>query len=340
MELRQIKLFLAVAEEGHFGRAAARTFISQPALSQHIRRLERELEVQLFDRSSRQVRLTPAGEAFLQVAQRMSRQVTEATLAARRAEAGEVGSLALGVHVAVAAPVMSVLLRHWSRVRPAVAPRLASGQAGQLIDLVRRRDLDVALLDGPVSDQALTSTLVVEDEIVVVLPADHSLATKDVVSLRDLADERFVAVSRTCSTTLHDRLIEMCGTADFSPDIAVEVEDADLVPLAVSAGLGLGLTPRLSIASRVLPGLVCRPLDDRRAVIPLVAVSLQDGAAPQAGEFLHLIEDLRQRDRLITPRVVSVARTDAEEIDLTDVHGPAPKPGSIRVVPDFLQRAV
>src|SRR3954453_21772564 len=110
MELRQIKFFTAVAEERHFGRAAERMYIAQPALSQHIRRLERELGVRLFDRSARQVRLTPAGGAFLRAARRMARQVDEGPLAPRRAEAGEAGSLGVGVNVSMAAPTLSVAL--------------------------------------------------------------------------------------------------------------------------------------------------------------------------------------------------------------------------------------
>jgi len=332
MELRQIKLFVAVAEEGHFGRAAGRMFISQPALSQHIRRLERELGVQLFDRTSRQVRLTPAGEAFLQVARRMSLQLAEATMAARRADAGEVGTLALGVHVPAAAPVLSVLLRHWSRVRPAVGPRLTSGRTTDLVDLVRRGDLDVALVDGPVTDRTVNSTLVLEDQMVVVLPADHPLAAKRQVSIRELTDEHFVVVSRGCSASLHDRFIELCGVGGFSPDVAVEVEDADLVPLAVAAGLGIGLGARVAMATRVLPGVVCRPLDDPKAVIPLVAVSSRDGVAPQAEEFLRLIEDLRRCEQLELPRIVKGAEPAAEEIDLTD--------GAARPKPRLLQPAV
>src|SRR5436309_623479 len=127
VELRQIRFFVAVAEDPHFGRAAERMYIAQPALSQHVRRLERELDVQLFDRSGRYVRLTPGGEAFLDVARRMLRQIDEGTDAARRAEAGETGSLAVGVNTSVAAPVLSELLRHWNRRRPAVRTRLISG---------------------------------------------------------------------------------------------------------------------------------------------------------------------------------------------------------------------
>ena len=317
MELRQIKLFLAVAEEGHFGRAASRMFISQPALSQHVRRLERELGVQLFDRSARQVNLTPAGNAFLEVARRMNRQLAEAALAARRAEAGEVGRLALGVHVPVAAPVLSVLLRQWSHVRPAVSPQLTSGRGGDLVDLVRRGDLDLALVDGPVADRAVVSTPVLEDRMVVLLPSDHVLARRSVVSVPDLAGEHFVVVSRSCSPTLHDHCLELCDAGARSPEIALEVEDSDLVPLAVAAGLGVGLAARLSMAARAIPGVVCRPLSDPKAIIPLVATSLRNGATPQTREFLRMIEALRRSGQLSLPPMAPADVEADVDVDLT-----------------------
>jgi DNA-binding transcriptional LysR family regulator len=327
VELRQIRFFIAVAEERHFGRAAERMYIAQPALSQHVRRLERELGVMLLDRSARHVRLTPAGEAFLEVARRMSRQVEEASVAARRAEAGEVGSLGVGVHMAVAAPVLSVLLRHWNRLRPAVRPRLTSGRGGELVDLVRRRELDVALVDGPVTDRSLTSALVVEDHLVIVLPADHPLAREDTVAFRSLRGEQFVTVARRSSVSLHDRFIELCGAAGFSPEVALEVDDPDLLPMAVSAGLGVGVAASVSVAARVMPGLACRPLADARATIPLVAVSARDGASAQTQEFLHLVDSLRHGSRFLRP----------SSVDLTDRHvGEA----GVQPVPRALQRAI
>jgi DNA-binding transcriptional LysR family regulator len=103
MEMRQIRFFMSVAEERHFGRAAERTGIAQPALSQQIRRLERELGAELFDRSTHQVQLTLAGEAFLQVAQRVTRRADEVAAATRRVEMGETSNAGLGVHMPVAA---------------------------------------------------------------------------------------------------------------------------------------------------------------------------------------------------------------------------------------------
>jgi len=324
MELRQIKFFMAVAEERHFGRAAERMYIAQPALSQHIRRLERELEVQLFDRSARQVRLTPAGEAFLEVARRMSRNVDEATVAARRAEAGEAGSLGVGVHLPMAAPLLSVVLRHWSQLRPAVRPRLTSGRAVELVDLVRRRDLDVALVDGPVTDRSLTSSLVLEDQMVIVLPADHRLAGEETVQFRSLRGEQFVAVARHSSVSLHDRFIELCRAAGFSPNVALEVDDPDLLPMAVAAELGVGLAAGVSVARRAIPGLVCRPLADARATIPLVAVAARDGMTAQAREFLHLVETLHHRRRPLHPISVDLDLTDRPRGERAGVEPAAP----------------
>lgn len=314
MELRQIRFFVAVAEDHHFGRAAERMYIAQPALSQHIRRLEHEIGVQLFDRSARHVRLTPAGEAFLEVARRMLRQVDEGTDAARRAEAGETGTLSLGLNPAMAAPALAVLLRRWNRLRPAVRPRLISGSPRELVDLVRRRELDVALVDGAVPDTTLDCTVVVDERLVVVLPTEHPLARETAVSLASLRGERFVAVARRASVPLHDGLIELCGTAGFHPDISLEVEDPQLVPIAVTAGLGIGLVTRASLESSTVPGIVWRPLADNAGTIPLVAVSAREWASAQTREFLLLIDNLKRQRRLLPAR----------ELDLTDAQ-PEPK---------------
>jgi DNA-binding transcriptional LysR family regulator len=317
MELRQIKFFMAVAEERHFGRAAERMFIAQPALSQHVRRLERELEVQLFDRSARHVRLTPAGEAFLEVAQRMARHVDEATTAARRAEAGHTGTLAVGVHLPLAGPLVSVALRHWSRLRPAVHPRLTSGRTPQLIDLVRRHELDVAIVDGPITDRALTTTPITDDPLVLVLPAEHPLTHHQTISFTDLHHQPFITISRHTSMSLHDRFIELCGTANFNPHITLELDDPDLIPMAVAAGLGIALAPTVTTTTHPIAGLTHRPLDDPRATIPLVAITARDHTTTQTHDFLHLLAN-HHRTSLLHPI--------PPDIDLTEPrHDRAPR---------------
>jgi DNA-binding transcriptional LysR family regulator len=196
------------------------------------------------------------------------------------------------------------------------------------VDLVRRRELDVALVDGPVSDRSLSSALVLEDHMVIVLPADHRLAREDPVSFPSLRGEQFVAVARHSSVSLHDRFIELCGAAGFSPEVALEVDDPELLPMAVAAGLGVGLAASISMANRTMPGLVCRRLADARATIPLVAVSARDGVSAQTQEFLHLIENLHHGSRLLHPATV----------DLTDP--PDPEPTGVRPAPRALQQVV
>ena len=105
-------------------------------------------------------------------------------------------------------------------------------------------------------------------------------------------------------------LIELCAGAGFNPDIALEVDDPDLLPVAVTAGLGVGLVASIAVAGRAMPGLVWRPVADPGAAIPVVAVSARDGATAQTREFLALVETLGQRNRLLPP----------PSVDLTDGH--------------------
>jgi DNA-binding transcriptional LysR family regulator len=223
--------------------------------------------------------------------------------------------------------VLSVLLTHWNRLRPAVRPRLTSGRSGELVDLVRRRELDVALVDGPVTDRGLNCTVVLENHLVIVLPADHRLAGEDSVAFDSLRGERFVTVARRSSTSLHDRFVELCGAAGFRPEITLEVDDPDLLTTAVAAGLGVGVAASGSVAGSALPGLVCRPVADDGSSVPLVAVSARDGMTSQTQEFLHLVGTLR-RSHQFGPLTT---------VDLTDPLIVEPADG--RTAPRALQRA-
>lgn len=314
MELRQIRFAVAVAEDRHFGRAAERMYIAQPALSQHVRRLERELGAQLFDRGARHVRVTPAGEAFLGVARHILRQADEAAVAARRAEAGEIGSLSVGASLPVVAPVLSLLLRQWAAARPEVRPALVAGQARELVDLVRRRELDVALVEEAPTDEGLRSVQLLDDPIVVLLPSHHPLARGERISMGDLAPNPFVTVSRDTSSALHDHLIARCAATGLTPQIALEVDDPNLLPVAVAAGLGVALVPRALAAATALAGVAWRSLDDGGAAVTLSAVAAKEGATPQTRDFLDLLARLRDHHGLRTasPRHMELAQAPSE----------------------------
>jgi DNA-binding transcriptional LysR family regulator len=292
VELRQIRFFVAVAEDRHFGRAAERMYIAQPALSQHIRRLEHELDVRLLDRSGRQVRLTPAGEAFLDSARRLLSQAEEAARRARLADVGETGTVAIGVDLAAAAGLLPGALRRWSTRRPAVRPVLTAGRRPELLDLLRRRELDLAVLDGPVTDAAFETEALVEHDAVVLVPTTHPLADEPDLHIAQLADEDLVLVDRTVAPGLHDRTIALCDAAGFSPRVSLEVVEPDLVPLAVASGAGVAVVGSNHLTDRTFPGVESRPLVATEPLTSVLVAWIDDGATRQTIAFVEVLVEL------------------------------------------------
>lgn len=289
MELRQVRFFVAVAEDRHFGRAAQRMYIAQPALSQHVRRLELELGVRLFDRSGRRVRLTPAGEAFLVIAQRLLSQADEAARRARLAQEGVTGTISIGVEPGATLGVVPAALRCWGASRPDVRPVLASGRRAELLDRVWRGEIDVAVLRGPVSDVALASEVLLEHDPVVLLPSGHPLCAHEVLEVARLRDEPFVVVDRTVEPGVHDRTIAMCDAAGFSPRVVAEVDTPALVPLLVASHLGVAVVPQDETVSGVLRDVEVRRLGGAGPIASLVAARAADGATRQAIEFVEVL---------------------------------------------------
>jgi len=297
VELRQVRLFVAVAEDCHFGRAAERMCIAQPALSQHIRRLERELGVRLFDRSSRRVRLTPAGAAFLDGARRMLAHAEEAARGARLAEQGRAGSITIALDPVAAAGLLPAALQRWATIRPTVRPTLVAGRRPELLDLARRREVDVVLLEGPLTDAALQVDVLEEHDAVVLLPAGHRLVERAAVEFSDLRDESFVFVDRTIAPGLHDRTIAECDAAGFSPRIELEVRGLELVPLVVASGTAVAVVGRNHVADRATAGVEARPVGSIEALTSLAIARGRHDAPRQAVEFVALVLELTHCER-------------------------------------------
>jgi DNA-binding transcriptional LysR family regulator len=307
VELRQIRFFVAVAEDRHFGRAAERMYIAQPALSQHIRRLERELDVRLLDRSGRHVRLTPAGDAFLDGARRLLSQADEVARLARLADEGETGTVAVGVDLTAAAGLLPGVLRRWSARRPAVRPVLTAGRRPELLDRLRRRELDLAVLDGPVTDAAFATEVLVEHDAVVLVPATHRLADEPQVGVAQLRDEDLVLVDRTVAPGVHDRTIALCDAAGFSPRVGLEVQEPDLVPLAVASGAGVAVVGSNHVADQSCAGVVSRPLAGTEPLTSALVAWIDDGATRQAVEFVEvLVQVARETPRRARPKLTAV----------------------------------
>lgn len=242
MELRQLRYFVAAAEELHIGRAAARMYITQPAFSQQIRRLERELGVSLLEVDNHKVGLTAAGRAFLSLARRTLEQADDAAESARRAARGELGSLAIGYAASVGPGVLAPLLRRLRDEVPDVAPNLYEMWTARQLDALRQRRIHLGVVIGGVSDPALSSRVLQREPFVALLPESHPLAAHPEVPFAALAELPLVLFRRELNPRLHDRLVAIGRAAGVRLNIRYEVSDVGAIPLLVASGHAVALS--------------------------------------------------------------------------------------------------
>ena len=260
MELRHLEHFVAVAEEQNFTRAARRLHLVQSALSVSIRSLEHELDTQLFERTTREVRLTDAGRVLLPEARRTLDAAASAQAAVLGAGAGLRGSLRLGMIQVTNVVDVGSLIARFHRERPLVdiRPRAALGGSAEMISDVRSGILDAAFIAASGQDQpGLTLTTLAADPVVLACPPDHPLACRAVVSVSELAEESFVCYPQGWGMrTVADQLFARAGV---QRSIGIEVPDGSIHTALVRAGLGVAIIPRAMIEDAGLVGVPLRP---------------------------------------------------------------------------------
>ncbi|QQS13078.1 MAG: LysR family transcriptional regulator [Rhodospirillales bacterium] len=300
MELRHLRYFVAVAEEGHVTRAAERLGIRQPPLSQQIAALERELGARLFTRLPRGVALTDSGRAFLDDARAALAQVERAATRARRAARGEIGSVAVGfTSSAPFHPLVPGTLRRFRENHAGVALALEEASTGDLVAAVRGERLDVAFIRSAVADaEGLRLHALADEEMVVAAPSAHPLAraagrrAAPPVALRALAAEPFILYRRPAGPGLHDAIIAACSKAGFVPQVAQEAPRIVSTLNLVAAGLGVTLVPE-SLARLRLDGVAYLRLDGRPAVrAPLALAARRREASAAVLGFIALARRL------------------------------------------------
>jgi DNA-binding transcriptional LysR family regulator len=260
MELRHLRYAVAVADELHFARAAARLHIAQPPLSKQIKDLEDELGVRLFERTNRRVRLTDAGAAFVAEARRTLASAERAADAARRAARGETGRLALGYVSSASYELLPAIVRAFRRRAPDVTLVLEEMSSGEQTRALSAGTLDLGFVRRPPPlEPGLIGTTLRREPIVLALPRDHALAALRMIRLRDLAREPFIVFPARPRPSWADVAIDLCRRAGFEPGIALEaVEMASALSL-VAAGIGVTLVPA-SVRAVRRPGVVFRPI--------------------------------------------------------------------------------
>jgi DNA-binding transcriptional LysR family regulator len=234
-DLRQLRYFLAVAEELHFGRAAERVGIAQPPLTQQIQKLEALLGCALF-RRGRRTTLTEAGAALLEQTRRILPEVERAVEFTRRAARGETGRLRVGVPPSILLSALPAAIRKYREGHAGVQFELRELSTSAIEDALRREEIDLGFLREAKPQAPLVSRTVLQERVVAVLPAAHALASRKQLELGALRGEPFVFFPRRLGPAFHDRLVSFCTRAGFVPDVAQEATQWAQAELVEAAG--------------------------------------------------------------------------------------------------------
>ncbi|MFG2647769.1 LysR family transcriptional regulator [Streptomyces sp. NPDC048436] len=287
MELQQMRYVVAVAETNNFTRAAERCLVVQSALSHQIARLEKELGARLFERTSRRVRLTPAGEAFLPAA-RQCLDAAERAAAEVAAAVGEVrGRLAVGLIPTVTAVDIPGALRDFRRRYPHVRISLRVGASDDLVEQIKQGALDAAFLGLPTTarPQGVAAHELARDRLVAVVAPDHALADEPAVDLRRLSSEVFVDLPEgTAGRVQSDQAFSAAG---LSRDVAFEVTTADYIARLVAQSLAIAMLP--AAYAPQLTGVTTVEVTDAPARVEYVTWS-RTSRTPAATAFLALLD--------------------------------------------------
>jgi DNA-binding transcriptional LysR family regulator len=282
-DLRQLRHFVAVAEQLHFGRAAAALHISQPPLSRSIRDLEVRVGATLLARTRRRVALTPEGARFLEEARRLLAQLERAVQEIGSMAAGDGGRLRLGFVSLADYGVLPGLLKAYKSVRPGVELALREMLSPDQAAALAAGELDFGLLLPPVAGADLEHIVVQRERFVAALPARHRLArVRGRLAVRELASEAFVMVPRAIAPGLHDIIAALTARAGFAPRLAQEAIQMQTVVSLVSSGLGVALVPA-SVANLGRRGVAYRELADAHPRLDLWLAWRRGTAGATAG---------------------------------------------------------
>lgn len=284
LELRQLKAFVAIAEEGYITRAAERLGMQQPPLTRLLQSLETQLGVVLMERLPRGVRPTTAGLALLDEARDILDRAEGVADVVRRAARGERGRLAIGFTSSAALhPFVPSVLRQFRETFVGVSVVLEEAGTGELLDALVQEKLDAAFIRSPLSGmQQLQDEPILVEPMLLALPTDHPLAfdAAGPLPLAALADEAFVLYRRRVGLGLYDAILVACREAGFSPQVVQEAPRMTATLSLVAAGLGVSIVPA-SMQRLRGDGIVYRELTECQSLVaPLhLATRIGDGSA-------------------------------------------------------------
>lgn len=290
IDLRQLRQFIAVAEELHFHRAAARLNMSQPPLTASVRKLEEDVGAELIERGNRTVGLTAAGAVFLEEARRTVAQADRAVAAAREAAQGRSGVVRLSYVGSALYGRLPGCIRRFRQAFPTVRLELREATSAQQVALLRGREADVGVVIPPMPDAGdLILRGFDKDRLVIVLPRSHRLAELDDLPVGSLADEPFVLWPAAEGRGFHLRVIRLCAGAGFVPRIVQEAPQMQAVLSLVAVEAGVSIVPASMSVSRP-DDVVYRRIDDADAAFDLSVCWRDQPLAPAVERFISSLQ--------------------------------------------------
>ncbi|HEU4850379.1 MAG TPA: LysR substrate-binding domain-containing protein [Terrimesophilobacter sp.] len=292
MDVQQLRCFVAVSRHLHFTKAAAELNIAQPHLSREIQRLERELEVTLFRRSTREVQLTEAGHAFLDRVENVFHEMEQAAAVARSVHTGQEGRIVVAFAGSTTYSWLPYLIRAYRARYPRVEVEILSEVlTGTQIELLDSGRIDLGLNRPPI-DNAGIDTMVLDNEpLMVAVPSAHDLAVSGAkVPIRSLRSERFITYLNTVSTT-QQAALKTCLDAGFVPNTVQAVGDTHSLISLVAAGMGIALVPR-SAQYFSVAGVSFLPLTQESTRIQLLLTWRKSTVRPVVRNFVELVREL------------------------------------------------
>lgn len=289
MDIRHLRYFVAVAEELHFGRAAEREHVSQPPLSQQIKALEDELDVQLFIRTSRKVCLTEAGKALLQEAKGILESVERAVRVAKLTASGHQGHISIGfVGPAMEGP-LPVIIQEFRSMRPKIVVEMQEMSTVQQLEALRAERLDIGfvrLFNHDLSDLIVHTYM--REPYILAVPEGHLFETMSEVRLKDLKGVPLIFFPRHMQPNLHDTIVQALNDEGVEPYIIQEVLTKNSIVALVATGMGVGLVPA-SMQSIRRAGVSYHTILGRLPEVELSAVCRKQNVKPQLHTFLETV---------------------------------------------------
>jgi DNA-binding transcriptional LysR family regulator len=289
VELRQLRIFVVLARELHFGRAAAVLRVAQPALSQQIRKLETRVGFALFHRTSRKVALTDAGAVLLESARRALSEIERAVEAGRQVTTGEVGTLSIGYVATAMVTVLPDAIRRFRQRHPRVRLLLKEIRSAMQPEAFASGAIDLGFSSDVPTDAPIDAQEVWRDSLVALLPSAHPAAKRSRLKVSALASAPFVLFPRAQAPNLYDMIVGLCRANRFDPVIAQEAQSWHAIASLVAAGLGVSIAPE-SVKRYRITRLRHVPLPRSAGSVGIMMCTPRGGPSSAARLFIDAVE--------------------------------------------------